>query len=137
MVLPLIPVVAAVGASGVAAGALAAVGLSKKEASIVDSHNQQNVYHQPYENYQPQIGYAPVTTYSYQGAQYMINSPNSTQTPKQATSVTSDPSQSGSWTTDQPYSASSATGNSAGIDWTLLAIIAAVGLVGYGFVSRK
>jgi len=128
-----------VGAAGLGAGAGAIVtsALTKKEASITDSHNEQNNIHQPYENYQPQIQYAPVTTYSYQGAQYMINSPNSVQTPKQAVSTTSDPSQTGTWKTEQPYSPTSSTGNSTGIDWTMIAIIAAVGIVGYGLVSRK
>lgn len=133
--------IVAVGAAGVAGGALAAMGLTKKEASITDSHNQQNVYHQPYETYMPQIGYAPVTTYSYQGAQYIINSPGATQTPKQAVAVTSDPSQEGTWDADQQANPSSNTGSGAGslfgdVDWTSIAIIGAVAVVGYAFFKR-
>lgn len=134
------PIVAA-GALGVAGGALGSAALTKKEASVTDSHNQQNVYHQPYENYQPSVQYAPVTTYSYQGAQYIINSPNSTQTPKQAVAVTSNPTQTPTYTNEQPYSPTSSTGSGAGslfgdMDWTTLAIIGAVAVVGYAVLRR-
>ena len=132
-----------VGAAGVgtAVGAVAVSALTKKEASITDSHNEQNNVHSPYENYQPSIQYAPVTQYSYQGAQYMINSPNSTQTPKQAVSAASSPNQTPTYTNEQPYSPTSNTGSGSGslfgdVDWTMIALIGGSALVGYA-VLRK
>jgi hypothetical protein len=138
MVWPLILAGAGVGA---AAGAIGMGALSKKENSITDSHNQQNVYHSPYETYAPQVQYAPVTQYSYQGAQYMINSPNSSQTPKQAVSAASEPNQTGKWDTSQTASPSSNTGSGAGsllgdTDFTVIALILGAAVVGYA-VLRK
>lgn len=139
MVLPLIAGLATAGAIG--AGAAILGGMTKKEASITTSTNQQDVYHSPYENYQPSIQYAPVSSYSYQGPTTIIDSPNTTG-PKQATALTSNPNYDASWTTPQNSTPSNAVGSGAGsllgnIDWTTLAIIGAVALVGYGLVRRR
>lgn len=136
------PLIAALGTAGaVGAGAAILGGMTKKEASTTISKSEQNVYHSPYENYQPSIQYAPVSSYSYQGATTIINSPGSTGS-KQASAITSYPSYDAEWSTPQSASQDTATGSGAGsifgdVDWTMIAIIGAVALVGYGLVRRR
>jgi hypothetical protein len=138
----LIPVAAAIASGAVSAGVAGWVaGQSKKEASITDSHNQQNNIHQPGENYQPITVYNPVSSYSYQGAQYMINSPNGVQTPKQATALTNTPTVSPTLTNTQPYTPTSNTNPNSGnglqgVDFTMIAIIGAVAVIGYALLKK-
>ena len=141
MVWPLI-IAAATGIVGTAIGDYIG-GSTKKEASITTttSTSNQNNIHQPYENYQPTIAYAPVSSYSYQGAQYMINSPNSTQTPKIATSLASNPTVSPDYTNTQPYSPANTTSTPTsngiqGVDFTMIAIIGAVAVIGYALLKK-
>ena len=148
MVLPLVVASAATSPLWVpvATGALGAVGgfalsaLTKKEASVTTSTSQQNVYHSPYENYQPSVQYAPVSSYAYQGATTIINSPNTVGS-KQATAQTSNPQYDASWTTPTTTSPSNTTGSGAGsllgnVDFTTIAIIAAVAVVGYAVFKK-
>lgn len=148
MVVPVVAAVAATspywvpvaaGAAGVAGGLLLG-GLTKKEASITTSTSQQNVYHSPYENYQPSVQYAPVSSYAHQGATTIINSPNTVGS-KQATAQTSNPQYDASWTTPTTTSPSNTTGSGAGsllgnVDFTMIAIIAAVAVVGYAVFKK-
>jgi hypothetical protein len=134
-----VPVAAGVG--GALLGGAGALLLSKKDASIANSNSQQNVYHAPMENYQPNIQYAPVTSYAYQGATTIINSPNAT-AGKLSQATTSDPTANPSYTTPQTYSPSNATGSGAGsllgnVDLTTLAIIGAIAVVGYAIFRKK
>lgn len=140
MVWPLI-IAGATGVIGTALGEYVGAS-SKKEASIITSttRTSQDVYHSPYETFSPQIQYAPQSSYAYQGATTIINSPNSTGS-KLAASAASSPNQTGTWTQPQQYTPTSKTDNSTpsgiqGVDFTMIAIIAAVGLVGYAFFKR-
>jgi len=100
-----------------------------------DTITNAQIYHQPYEVYQPQIQYSPATSYAYTGPSYIVNSPNSAINKKTEAVSTASPSQTGEWTT--PTTTSTAGTVGTGIDWTMLAIIGAVGIVGYAFFMGK
>ncbi|MDD2326176.1 MAG: hypothetical protein PHW63_09295 [Alphaproteobacteria bacterium] len=131
---------AAIGAGGLAAGFIGGALLSKKDASIANSTSQQNVYHAAMENYQPSIQYAPVNSYAYQGATTIINSPNASAA-KLSQAVASDPTQTPSYTTTQSSTPTNSTGSGAGsllgnVDFTTLAIIGAVAIIGYALLRK-
>lgn len=144
MVLPLLPLVAAgaIGAGGTALGGIVA-GLTKKEASITTNttRTSQDVYHAPYETYAPTIQYAPQSSYAYQGATTIINSPGATTTSKLAQSAASSPNQTATYDLPQSYTPTAKTDNSQssglqGVDFTMIAIIGAVAIVGYALLRK-
>lgn len=141
MVWPLLAA-GAIGAGASVVGGIAA-GLSKKEASITTSttRTSQDVYHSPYETYAPTIQYAPQSSYAYQGPTNIINSPNSSATPKLALSSASTPSQSASYDMPQSYTPISKTDNGQssglqGTDFTMIAIVGAVAVIGYALLRK-
>jgi hypothetical protein len=129
MVLPLI---VGLGLAATAGGTLLGSMLGGKKG---DTITNAQIYHQPYEVYQPQIQYSPATSYAYTGPSYIVNSPNSAINKKTEAVSTASPSQTGEWTT--PTTTSTAGTVGTGIDWTMLAIIGAVGIVGYAFFMGK
>jgi len=109
MVIPLLGPLAAGGA-----GILGGLVLGKKEASV---------QHAPYETYSPQFTYTPLTSIQYPDYQTIIDSPLAKQVSKKQ--ATLEP-------TISPTQTVSPIGGSVGTDFTTIAIIAAVGLLGYG-----
>ena len=53
--------------------------------------------HEPYETYAPQVQFAPVTTYGYQGATTIISSPEAQVKKEQIMDVVSAPEMRGTW----------------------------------------
>ena len=53
--------------------------------------------HEPYETYAPQIQFAPVTSYGYQGATTIISSPGAESKKQQIMDVVSRPEMRGEW----------------------------------------
>ena len=89
--------------------------------------------------YAPETQYAPVTSYAYQGATYIISSPEATSKKEQSTTQKSIPSQSGVW--EQPITTSQKATRTEteteGTDFVILAVIGVIGLVAYGVVNKK
>lgn len=135
MVLPLL----AAGAVGAVAGIGGTLlgGMTKKGDTL--TYAPQNVYHQPYETYAPQVQYAPQTSYAYTGATYVVNSPDAYVASKKSEAMTTgSPKQSGQWEIPSTYTSAPVSGSSGqGIDWTTIAIIGAIAVVGYGFFAGR
>lgn len=128
MVAPLlIPLLS--GSVGVAAGWLAG-GKSKKEMFVVEKE-----IHATKEHYAPQMGYAPVyapqTEYGYQGGDVIIHSPGATTKKEMKQEQTSMPVVD----VGQTARRSEVDTDTEGLDITKIAIIAVVGLIGYGAVT--
>ena len=139
MVLPLIPIAIA----GAAAGGGFGIGswLSKGKKEI----------HAPYEYYAPttseiyapthapQLQFAPVTSYAYQGATTIISSPGAVAKKEQIIDVVSKPEQAGAW--DFPISVAQAPthapGDVSGVNITHIALIAVVGAAAIMFIKKK
>ena len=90
-------------------------------------------------SYAPQTQFAPVTSYAYQGATYIISSPYAESKKEQKQSQKSIPSQRGEWAfpievSQEPKHTKDISG---GLNLTHLAIIGVIGLVAYGVVSKK
>ena len=113
-------------------------------------------YHEPYEIYQPtivsniaeplshyapQLQFAPVTTYGYQGATTIIGSPEAKVSKKQVMDVRSLPEMSGQWDfpITQTAKPSYETGDRpvSGINATHIALIAAAALIGATLIKKK
>jgi hypothetical protein len=119
-------------ASGVGGTLLGGL-MSKKSDTITTTttYGAQNI-HQPYETYAPQVQYSPSTSYAYTGSSYIINSAGASISKKAEATSTASPSQTGAWDIPTSQPTSTGVGVGTGIDWTMIAIVAAVGLVGYG-----
>lgn len=144
MVLPLIPIAAGIGAGMLGQGLLSAfTGDKKPSISTTTSTSTQSadVYHAPYEQYQPTTLYAPQQSIVYPQYQIAIESPKSSQ--KMSTQQT--PSQEVQQypiydqPTQYPQQSSELTGQAGGgiSNQTIMivALIAAGGLVAYGVLS--
>ena len=141
MVLPLIPL-AVGGLIGAGGGALGGMLGGKKQT--IEKHAAYEYYapttssvYSP--SYAPQTQYSPVTSYAYQGATYIINSPEAISKKEQKASQESIPSQRGEWAfpievSQEPKHTKDISG---GLNLTHLAIIGVIGLVAYGVVSKK
>jgi hypothetical protein len=80
----------------------------------------------PYQTYAPEIQFAPVTSYAYQGATTIISSPEAQIAKKQVMDVKSIPEQIGTWdipTTVAPKVTGAAAG-AGGISTPVIAIVA-------------
>jgi hypothetical protein len=138
------PTVIAAGAGVLGAiGGVLAGGLGKKDMITYNTtRTSQDVYHAPYETYAPSIQYAPVSSYAYQGATNIINSPYATANPKLAQAVTSQPNQTPTYNLPQTYSPAATVSNPTGsglladVNWTWIAIIAGVAIVGYAYFKK-
>lgn len=146
MVFPLIPIAAGAGA-GMASGWLFSKG-KKDEQVITEQHAPYEIY-QPttttstLEVYAPQVQYAPQLTYGYQGGDIVISSPGAQTKKEQTQEQESKPAQKGTWDLPQiiriepSYDTDTGVRTAEGTDFTTIAIIAAVGLVAYGWLSKK
>jgi hypothetical protein len=141
MVLPLIPIAAALAAGGIGFGVGGALLGGKKEETLqtyAPTYGQ--VYHASGETYAPQIQYAPQSGYSYTGATYIVNSPYASSKKETALTQGSNPSQEGSWQVPQSYEVSPTVSPGSGMaldSGTLIpiAIIGAVAVVGYALFT--
>lgn len=111
-------------------------------------------YHEPYEIYQPtivsniaeplshyapQLQFAPVTTYGYQGATTIIGSPEAKASKKQVMDVVSKPEMSGQWDfpITQTAKPSYETGReTSGLNVTHIVIIAVIGAAGIMLIKK-
>ena len=134
MVLPLVPLFAAA-AGGLATGWAQSAYLGKKNTN--NKPVSGDTIHHPYSTYQPhhelQYTHNPVITYP--TYQTMVDSPLGRQTSKKEISSESYPTQVSepSWSTPSQVAAAP----SAGSDMMPLALIAVVGVLGYGMINKK
>jgi hypothetical protein len=140
MVLPLLAA-GAIGIAGTALGEYLAGGSKKDMITNNTTRTSQDVYHAPYETYAPSIQYAPQSSYAYQGATYVVNSPNSSVNPKQAAALTSNPNQVPTYDIPQTNTPTNTTSNPTGnglqgIDFTMIAIVGAVAVIGYALFKK-
>ena len=146
MVLPLIPIAAGIGAGMLGQGILGFLSADKKPSistTTSTSTQSSNVYHAPYEQYQPTTLYAPQQSVVYPSYQVSIESPGSNQESVVKQSAKQDTKQYPTY--DQPVnyptqaSTPTTTGQvGAGISSEtimVVALIAAGGLVAYGVLK--
>ena len=142
MALPLIPILSGIAGLGTGVGVMGALGGGKKE----------EIKHAPFEyyapttskteqiTYAPQVQYSPQLSYAYQGGTYIISSPSAVSKKQQEVKSQLIPEQSATWefpisTYQQPTH--SPVQGGVGTDLTKIAIIAVIGLVAYGFITKK
>lgn len=139
MVLPLIPIALAgiigAGSAGIIGGA---VGGAKKEEHIVYSPTTTTQITQGAKVYAPVQTYSPQTGYSYIGATYIIDSPGAMS--KKEAQMALDQETGVAPIIDVPtipsQEAEGGGGLTEGTNMLWIAAIAAVGVVGYGLVSK-
>ena len=140
MVLPLIPIAGAAILGGVGGGLLGGLFGTKKEELIQQQEPKIDVVVEaaPYQHFQPELQYAPQYQYGYVGSTYVIESPGAKVTKKQDLVAKSEPEQVGRWETPTAVTPTQTLEQRAveGTNMLHLAIIAAVGLVAYGLVSK-
>ena len=108
---------------------------TKKE--IVYSPTTSIIEAAPYQTYAPQIQYAPMTSYAYQGASYIISSPGASVSKKQTQDLSSTPEMRGAWEVPTTVTQEPTAGITSGTNLTLLAGIVVCGLVAYGIITKK
>jgi hypothetical protein len=136
MVLPLLPIIA--GGALLGGGAGLGWGLGKKGVTKTTTYAPTITEAAPYQTYAPQVQFAPVSSYAYQGATTIISSPEAQITKKQAMEVKSAPKQLGTWdipTTIAPKVTGAAAG-AGGISTPVIAI-AAVAVVAALYLGKK
>ena len=138
MALPLIPIAIAALAGGGATAAVSSLMGGKKGDNITYAPQSSDVYHQPYETYQPVQMYAPQQQITMPQYQVSIGSEGSqTMSTKQDAKQTT--SQQPSWRQPTTYPVqSSSAGSSSALDTSsmmLIALIAAGGLIAYGVIK--
>jgi len=146
MVLPIIPILGGVGAGMIGQGLLSAFAGEKKPAVLTPtakSLQTSDVYHSPFERYQPSTVFAPQQTITMPSYQIQIESPKAKQELKATTNATQEISQTPNYNQPTTYPTLTSTptasaSNTAGIDNStiiLVALIAAGGVVAYGVLS--
>lgn len=145
MVLPLIPI--AIAGLGGAGGFGLASWLGRGKKQMAEIHAPQEYYAptittieaEPYQYYAPQVQFAPVTTYGYVGPTTIIDSPGARVKKEQIIDVISQPTQRGAWEfpIDVTQAPEHRPGDIAGVNMTHIAIIAAVGVIGYSLLKKK
>lgn len=141
MALPLIPIAIAALAGGAGAGVAGGLlGSGKKGDHITDSRQFANVYHQPYEQYQPTTLFAPQQTITMPSYQVSLGSDRSPQSMSTRTDATQQIRQEPQYyqPVTYPRQDNRAGGESEGDGKTIIfvALIAAAGLIGYGVLSK-
>ncbi|RJS79111.1 hypothetical protein CW713_08750 [Methanophagales archaeon] len=142
MVLPLIPLAVGglIGGGGAALGSMFGGGKKteiEKHAMYEHYAPQTTTVYSP--SYAPQTQFAPVTSYAYQGATYIISSPGAESKKEQKQSQKSIPSQKGEWAfpIEVSQEAKRAEERTEGTDFAKIAIIGVIGLVAYGVISKR
>ena len=136
MVLPLLPIIA--GGALLGGGAGLGWGLGKKAPTTTTTYAPTITEAAPYQTYAPQVQFAPVSSYAYQGATTIISSPEAAITKKQVMDVKSAPKQLGMWDIPQTISpeVTGAAAGAGGISTPVIAI-AAVALVAALYLGKK
>ena len=136
MVLPLLPIIA--GGALLGGGAGLGWGLGKKGVTKTTTYAPTITEAAPYQTFAPEVQFAPVTTYGYQGATTIISSPEAQITKKQIMDVKSAPKQFGMWDIPQTISPE-VTGTAAGAGGisTPVIAIAAVAVVAALYLGKK
>ena len=143
MVLPLIPIaIAGAGAAGGFGLGSLFKGESKKEIHATKEYYAPTISvieAEPYQHFAPQVQFAPVTSYAYQGATTIISSPGAVAKKIVSQEAISKPSQRGEW--DFPVSVAQAPehkpGDISGTNLTHIALIAVVGAAAIMFITKK
>lgn len=139
MALPLIPIAVAALAGGASAGIAGSLLGTKKGDQITYAPQTADVYHSPYETYQPTTLYAPQQTVTMPSYQVSIGSSSSPQTMSTRTDATQQVRQQPDYYQPVTYPTQSSSAGSAsegdGKTLVLIALIAAGGLVAYGVLS--
>lgn len=136
MVLPLLPIIA--GGALLGGGAGIGWGLGKKGPTTTTTYAPTITEAAPYQTYAPQVQFAPVTSYAYQGATTIISSPEAQIAKKQVMEVKSIPEQIGTWdipTTIAPK-VTGAEAAAGGISTPVIAL-AVVGVVAALYLTKK
>jgi hypothetical protein len=146
MVLPLL----AAGAIGAGSVLLADFMNGGKKGDVISTStttSEANIYHQPYENYNPVTTYSPVMSYAYEGPSYIINSAGASISKKQAATLSANPDTSSDFTA--PSSAESAPSTTQGAqggvlenlltpqNFLIFGALAGVVIIGTAYVGRK
>ena len=140
MALPLIPIAVAAMAGGASAGiAGTLLGGTKKGDQITYAPQTADVYHAPYETYQPTTLYAPQQTVTMPSYQVSMGSASSPQTMSTRTDATQQVRQQPEYYQPVTYPKQSSSAGTAsegdGKTLVLIALIAAGGLVAYGVLK--
>ena len=139
MVLPLIPIAVAALAGGASAGIAGSLLGTKKGDQITYAPQTADVYHSPYETYQPTTLYAPQQTITMPSYQVSMGSTSSPQTMSTRTDATQQVRQQPDYYQPVSYPTQSSSAGSAsegdGKTLILIALIAAGGLVAYGVLK--
>ena len=139
MVLPLIPIAVAALAGGASAGIASSLLGTKKGDQITYAPQTADVYHSPYETYQPTTLYAPQQTITMPSYQVSIGSASSPQTMSTRTDATQQVRQQPEYYQPVTYPTQSSSAGSAsegdGKTMMIIALIAAGGLVAYGVLK--
>jgi len=139
MVLPLIPIAVAALAGGASAGIASGLLGTKKGDQITYAPQTADVYHSPYETYQPTTLYAPQQTITMPSYQVSMGSDSSPQTMSTRTDATQQVRQQPEYYQPVTYPKQSSSAGTAsegdGKTLVLIALIAAGGLVAYGVLK--
>lgn len=138
MVLPLIPIAIA-GAGGLGGFGLGSLfGGGKKEIHATKEYYAPTISKVYAPTHAPQLQFAPVTSYAYQGATTIISSPGAVAKKVVTQDVVSKPAQKGTW--ELPIDISQEpkhTKDIAGTNLTHIALIAVVGAAVIMFIKGK
>lgn len=134
MALPLLPILG--GLSAFSAGGWAGSALSKSKK--VSEVTQGSTTYHPYSHYQPvqSLQYTHNPQIQYPTYQTMIESPFGSQTTKKEIESAITPTQTATPQWYQPAPSVTQAGPSATSEMTPIAIIAVVGLLGYGIITK-
>jgi hypothetical protein len=139
MVLPLVPIAVAALAGGASAGIAGSLFGSKKGDQITYAPQTADVYHSPYETYQPTTLYAPQQTITMPSYQVSMGSASSPQTMSTRTDATQQVRQQPEYYQPVTYPRQESSAGTAsegdGKTMMIIALIAAGGLVAYGVLS--
>ena len=138
MVLPLIPLAMFGGGLAGGAGIGSWLGGGKKEIHATKEYYAPTTSEVYAPTHAPQLQFAPVTSYAYQGATNIISSPGASITKKQVQDVVSRPEQKGTW--EVPIGVrqdpTHAPGAVSGVNMTHIALISAVAVVAYAVIGK-
>lgn len=146
MVLPIL----AAGAVGAGSVLLADFLGGGKKGDVISTSTQTseaNIYHQPYENYNPVTTYAPQQSYAYEGPSYIINSAGASISKKQAASLSSSPETTSDFSAPSSAASTPTTtqGGMGGIlenlltpqNFLIFGALAGIVIIGSAYVGRK
>lgn len=144
MVFPLIPIAGAAIAGGIGGGILGSLfGGSKKDELIQQQQPTIDVVveAEPYQYYSPQQTYQPTYTQTYTGGDIIVESPGARTTKKTVVDVEPRVDQRGEWDLGATVTPTQEVAQEAGIgegtNMAVIALIAAVGIIGYGLLQPK